>query len=112
MKLFKLWVHQHTFSEDELIVNIKEFPDCVVGDVLEIYHPDDQTRSNRLLLQINSIRSDFQQKDTISIEQSIATSFQFRTYSDVVVRKVKQQQYPSKPVDLNKDIIDKMESLF
>lgn len=88
MKLFKLWVHQHTFSEDELIVNTKEFPDCHVGDVLEIYHPDEQSRSKRLLLQIKSIRSDFQQKDTISIEQSIANCFQLRTYSDVIVHKV------------------------
>ena len=86
MKLFKLWVHQHTFSEDELIINPKEFPDGSVGDVLEIYHPEDQG-SPRLLLQINSI-NDFQQKDTVSIEQSVANLFQLRTYSNVNVKKV------------------------
>lgn len=99
MKLFKLWVHQHTFSEDELIVNIQDFPDCDAGDVLEIYHPDDQSRATRLLLQINSIRSDFQQKDTVSIEQSIANSFQLRTYSDVVVHKV-PASHPSRSISV------------
>ena len=87
MKFFKLWVHQQTFSEDPLIVNPREFPSERVGDILEIYHPEDD--NTRLLLQINSIRSDFQQKDTISIEQSVANIFQLRTYCDVQVNKVR-----------------------
>ncbi|XP_068748692.1 GATOR1 complex protein DEPDC5-like [Montipora capricornis] len=86
MKLFKLWVHQQNFSEDELIINPKEFPYENVGDILEIHHPDEG--NTRLLLQIKSISPDFQQKDTISIEQSVANIFQLRTYWDVEVTKV------------------------
>ena len=91
MKLFKLWVHQQTFSEDPLIVNPKEFPNERVGDILEIYHPEEE--NTRLLLQINSMRHDFQQKDTISVEQSVANIFQLRTYWDVQVNKVFFNQY-------------------
>lgn len=86
MKLFKLWVHQQTFSKDELVLNPKDFPNENVGDILEIHHPDKDNSS--LLLQIKSISPDFQQKDTISIEQSVANIFQLRTYRDVEVTKV------------------------
>ena len=86
MKLFKLWVHQQNFSEDDLILNPKEFPNEKEGDILEIYHPDED--NTRLLLQIKSINPEFQQKDTISIEQSVANFFQLRTYWDVEVTKV------------------------
>lgn len=53
---------------------------------MEIYHPDED--NTRLLLQIKSINPEFQQKDTISIEQSVANFFQLRTYWDVEVTKV------------------------
>jgi len=97
MKLFKLWVHQQNFSEDELIFNPKEFPNENVGDILEIHHPDED--NTRLLLQIKSINPDFQQKDTISIEQSVANIFQLRTYWDVEVTKVE-------PKDVSVDMVE------
>ena len=97
MKLFKLWVHQQNFSQDELIINPKEFPNARVGDVLEIHHQDED--NTRLLLQIKSIRPDFQQKDTISIEQSVANIFQLRTYWDVEVTKVE-------PSDVSVDMVE------
>ena len=97
MKLFKLWVHQQNFSEDELIINPKEFPNENVGDILEIHHPDED--NTRLLLQIKSISPDFQQKDTISIEQSVANVFQLRTYWDVEVTKVE-------PKDVSVDLVE------
>lgn len=97
MKLFKLWVHQQKFSEDELIINPKEFPNENVGDILEIHHPDEDNA--RLLLQIKSISPDFQQKDTISIEQSVANVFQLRTYWDVEITKVE-------PKDVSVDLVE------
>lgn len=98
MKLFKLWVHQQNFSEDELILNPKEFPNEKVGDILEIHHPDED--NTRLLLQITSINPDFQQKDTISIEQSVANIFQLRTYWDVEVTKVEPKEVSVDMVEL------------
>ena len=98
MKLFKLWVHQKNFSEDELILNPKEFPNENVGDILEIHHPDED--NTRLLLQINSINPDFQQKDTISIEQSVANVFQLRSYWDVEVTKVEPKEVSVDMVEL------------
>ena len=31
-------------TEDELVINPKEFPDVSIGDILEIFHPDEDSR--------------------------------------------------------------------
>ncbi|KAL5017610.1 hypothetical protein ScPMuIL_007199 [Solemya velum] len=82
----KLQVHPKEFSGDEILINPKEFPDVIVRDILEIYHPEDEY--SRLLLQVQSLTDDFQQKDTVSIEKSIAATFQLRAYMAVCVNKV------------------------
>ncbi|XP_076057838.1 GATOR complex protein Iml1 isoform X2 [Oratosquilla oratoria] len=71
-----------------MLVNVKDIgPDVHEGDVIEIYHPEDDLP--RLLLKIPPISKDVTiQKDTISIEQSITTTFQLRAYNDVIVNKV------------------------
>ncbi|XP_072043182.1 LOW QUALITY PROTEIN: GATOR1 complex protein DEPDC5-like [Amphiura filiformis] len=99
MKSFKLWVHQKGFSEDDLAINPKEFPDVKIGDILEIYHPDEED-SSRLLLQVNSFKEDFQQKEIISIDQSIANQFQLRAYKDVNVSRVVSQDVALDLVEL------------
>lgn len=57
MKFFKLWVYQQNFSEDEFIINLKEFLNENVGDILEIYYLDED--NIWLLLQIKLISFDF-----------------------------------------------------
>ncbi|RWS29249.1 DEP domain-containing protein 5-like protein [Leptotrombidium deliense] len=90
MKTFKLNIHQKNFSQEEVLISEKDYPAIKLGDVIEIYTPEDEF--SRLLLQITYFaeEKDFQQKDkpTISIEQSIATNFQLRTYCDVIVNVV------------------------
>ncbi|XP_049833121.1 GATOR complex protein Iml1 isoform X2 [Schistocerca gregaria] len=86
MKLFKLIVHHKSFSGEDLIINPKDFPGIKQGSVVEIYLPEDEF--SRLLLQVTSFKEDMQSKDTISVEQSIATAFQLRTYADVCVNIV------------------------
>ncbi|XP_038057653.1 GATOR complex protein DEPDC5-like isoform X1 [Patiria miniata] len=92
MKLCKLWVHQKGFSEDELVINPKEFPHVRIGDILEIFHPDED--SSHLLLQVKSLQTDLQQKgkDIISVDQTIASLFQLRAYKDVEVHPVPSTQ--------------------
>uniref|UniRef100_T1J2N4 DEP domain-containing protein n=1 Tax=Strigamia maritima TaxID=126957 RepID=T1J2N4_STRMM len=89
MKQFKLIVHHPNFSGEDLLINSKDFPSACIGDILEIYHPEDEEKmQSRLLLQITSLKDDFQQKDTISIKQSVATAFQLRTFAQVYVNIV------------------------
>ncbi|KAG8314859.1 GATOR complex protein depdc5 [Homalodisca vitripennis] len=76
----------HLEQVEDLIINPKDFPTLRKGDIVEIYHPEDEF--SRLLLQINSFKEDLQGRETISVEQSIATTFQLRTYADVIVTKV------------------------
>lgn len=76
MKLYKLYTHQKSFSgkwniflfksknlifvyyfsAEDLIINPKEHPDAKNGDVVEIYHPEDE--GTRLLLQITGFNED------------------------------------------------------
>ncbi|XP_041453714.1 GATOR complex protein DEPDC5-like [Lytechinus variegatus] len=88
MKNFKLWVHQKAFSENELLINPKEFPDVKIGDILEIYHPDEE--NSHLLLQVKSFKDELQpnSKEIISVEQGVASLFQLRAYKNVKVTKV------------------------
>lgn len=81
MKLFKLIVHQKNFSGEDLIINPKDYPGIKTGDVVEIYHPEDEF--SRLLLQVTSFKEDLQGRETISVENNVATMFQLRTFADV-----------------------------
>ncbi|XP_078335331.1 GATOR complex protein Iml1-like isoform X5 [Crassostrea virginica] len=90
-KTLNLRVHKRSFNEssnlnEEVLINQKDVPDVTVGDVVEIYHIEDE--ESRLLLQVTSLSDEFQQKGTVSIEQSIANTFQLRAYKDVIVKKV------------------------
>ncbi|XP_068246692.1 GATOR complex protein Iml1 isoform X2 [Palaemon carinicauda] len=88
MSKLKLQSHQKTYREEDVLVNLKDLgPDVKEGDVIEVYHPEDDLP--RLLLQIPITKDEIPvQKDTISIEQSITSNFQLRNYKDVIVRKV------------------------
>ena len=90
-------VHQPNFSEEELVINPRDYNGLQVGDIVEIYHPEDTF--SRLLLQINKLSTDFQQKDTISIDQTVASVFQLRAYLDVYVSRVE-------PNDVTLDMVE------
>eukprot|EP00794_Sanderia_malayensis_P014226 gene14226-15709_t len=83
---FKLWIHKHDFSEEELVINPRDYNGLQIGDVVEIYHPEDTF--SRLLLQVKKLSNDFQQKETVSIETTVASTFQLRAYLSVIVNRV------------------------
>ncbi|XP_038215233.1 GATOR complex protein Iml1 isoform X6 [Zerene cesonia] len=86
MKSFKLIVHQPSFSTEDLIINLKDYPGLKEKDVVEIYHPENDYP--RLLLQVTKVDAPGRGRDTISVEHSIATTFQLRTFADVYVNIV------------------------
>lgn len=88
MKLFKLIVHQKNFCGEDLIINPYHYPGVKIGDVVEIYHPEDEF--SRLLLQVTSFKEDLlQNRETvISVESNIASMFQLKTYHDVYMNIV------------------------
>lgn len=85
MKL-KLYVHERKYKDFDLLINPKDFPDIKQGDILEIYNPD--VNYSRLLLQVTTLAEEFQGKDVISVESSIAAAFQLKQFKDVFVNKV------------------------
>jgi hypothetical protein len=46
------------FSGEDLIINPKDFPSIKKGDIVEIYHAEDEF--SRLLLQVTSFKEDLQ----------------------------------------------------
>ena len=95
---FKLMVHQPNFSEEELIINPRDYGGLQVGHIVEIYHPEDAF--SRLLLRVNKLSTDFQQKDTISIDQTVASIFQLRAYLDVHVNRIEAPEVTLDSVEI------------
>lgn len=49
-------------TEEDLVINLKDFPSAKLGDIVEIYHPEHDDEHPRLLLQIKTFRDDLQTK--------------------------------------------------
>lgn len=58
--LHQLSYFTFTILGSELIVNIKDFPQAVIGDIVEVYHLDSE--QNKLLLQIMAFKDDVQSR--------------------------------------------------
>ncbi|KAM4728179.1 GATOR1 complex protein DEPDC5 isoform 2-T2 [Anableps anableps] len=97
-KSYKLVLHKKGFggSDDELVVNPKIFPQVKLGDIIEIAHPTDDY--SPLLLQVKSLKEDLQ-KETISVDQTVAQAFKLRAYQDVIVNIVD-------PKDVTLDLVE------
>ncbi|XP_052464433.1 GATOR complex protein DEPDC5 isoform X6 [Carassius gibelio] len=95
---YKLVVHKKGFggSEDELMMNPKVFPHVKLGDIVEIAHPNDEY--SPLLLQVKSLKEDLQ-KETISVDQTVAQAFKLRAYQDVIINIVD-------PKDVTLDLVE------
>ncbi|XP_016972623.1 GATOR complex protein Iml1 isoform X2 [Drosophila rhopaloa] len=89
MKLYKLNTHTRGCNKSydaDLVMNLKDHPNANVGDVVEIYAPDEENGTH-LLLQITEFNGSCG-RDVISIESGIANAFKMRPYSNVVMRIV------------------------
>jgi DEP domain-containing protein 5 len=76
--------------------NIFKFVWLITGDIVEIYHPDgvhpeeDDEKGQqrcRLLLQV-SLAKDSQSRDYVSVESSIALTFNLKNYGDIYMRVI------------------------
>ncbi|XP_043924800.1 GATOR complex protein DEPDC5 [Protopterus annectens] len=83
-KVYKLVIHKKGFAgtDDELMLNPKVFGHVKLGDILEIAHPNDEY--SPLLLQVKSLKEELQ-KETISVDHTVAQAFKLRPYQDVCV---------------------------
>ncbi|KAG8146439.1 putative DEP domain-containing protein [Naja naja] len=83
-------------ADDELMVNPKVFLQIKLGDIVEIAHPNDEY--SPLLMQVKSLKEDLQ-KETISVDQTVAQVFRLRPYQDVHVNVVD-------PKDVTLDLVE------
>ena len=101
-KVCKLWIHQSNFSEEDLVVNPKDFQNGLKeGDIIQIHQVFEENPGTcKLLLQIKSFQTDFQQKETISLKHSVANKFKFRAYFDVHVEVIDPSAFTLALVEL------------
>ncbi|XP_018117225.1 GATOR complex protein DEPDC5 isoform X8 [Xenopus laevis] len=97
-RVYKLVIRKKDFggSDDELVINPKVFPCINLGDIVEIAHPNDEY--SPLLLQVKSLKEDLQ-KETVSIDQTVAQVFRLRPYQDIYVNVVD-------PKDVTLDLVE------
>jgi len=97
-------VYYAYLTAEDLLLNPKEHPTIKKGDIVEIYHPedDDEKQKCRLLLQV-SLAKDSQSRDYISVESSIALTFNLRNYGDVIMRVI---------TDVSTVVLDSIEITF
>lgn len=74
------------YADADLVLNPQDHPTAKVGNVVEIYEPEDENGTH-LLLQITELSEQIR-RTGISIESGIATAFKMRTYSNVVMQIV------------------------
>ena len=101
-KVCKLWIHQSNFSEEDIVLNPKDFQNNLKeNDILQIYQIfENGTSTCKLLLQVKPLQTDFQQKETISLKHSVASKFKFRAYWDVHIHIVDPSAYTLALVEL------------
>uniref|UniRef100_A0A4W3GX56 DEP domain containing 5, GATOR1 subcomplex subunit n=1 Tax=Callorhinchus milii TaxID=7868 RepID=A0A4W3GX56_CALMI len=81
----------------ELMVNPKVFPQVKLGDIVEIASLIDEY--SPLLMQVKSLKEDLQ-KETISVDQTVAQVFRLRAYQDVYVNVVDPKEVSLDLVEL------------
>ncbi|KAI9335535.1 hypothetical protein BDR26DRAFT_1009283 [Obelidium mucronatum] len=96
-----LWVHDSRFSSHEVVINPDTFAFVSVGDLLEVFHPDNEggTRDRdrepqRLVLQVSALDTDAVAKQPhlqISIAQHLAALFELLPRTHVIVRKADKE---------------------
>jgi hypothetical protein len=97
----------------ELLLHKEDFPGLCPGDVVEIYHPENEAtkdlpmKAPRLLLMVdkNGIYPDNGMvkplnRETVNVEKSVAETFQLPNYKDVIVTKVDKKDITLDSVEL------------
>nr|XP_046911895.1 LOW QUALITY PROTEIN: GATOR complex protein Iml1-like [Dermatophagoides farinae] len=86
MPTVKLNTHQRTHYHDDIVICQNDYSDIKIGDIVEIYSSEENF--SRLVLQITNVDKPKANCPTITIEHSIAMTFQLRNFSDVVMNVV------------------------
>ena len=99
MKSMKLSFLQQK-TDSEVIFNPRDLPDVQVGDVLEIYHPDDE--GSRLLVQVQSLKepAEYLANNAIGISNVVGRKFELRNNKEVSVSVANVQDVALNLVEL------------
>ncbi|XP_075160059.1 GATOR complex protein Iml1 isoform X3 [Haematobia irritans] len=101
MKLYKLYTHSKSYkgNDGDLLINNEEHPDVKAGDIVEVYHREDE-ENTRVVLQVTTFPE--MKRDIISIESAVAAQYNLRRFADIVMR----------PVDVADVMLDSIEITF
>uniref|UniRef100_A0A1I8PYI3 DEP domain-containing protein n=1 Tax=Stomoxys calcitrans TaxID=35570 RepID=A0A1I8PYI3_STOCA len=100
MKLYKLYTRTGPYKgiDGDLLINHEEHPDVKSGDIVEVFHREDE-ENTRVVLQVTFSEM---KRDIISIESAVAAQFNLPRFADIVMR----------PVDIAEVTLDSIEITF
>ncbi|KYR02324.1 DEP domain containing protein [Tieghemostelium lacteum] len=88
--LFILWVHDQSFSKEELVINPEHFPKLKVGDIVEVSSTTNTTKT--LCLRVKTLAPVRQSTLQISIAKYIAQVFDFSNRREVIVNIIPEKK--------------------
>ena len=75
MALLRLTQHREGHGDEDLVFNSRDLPQAKLGDVVEVFHPDDLDISHsRLLLPVKVVRDDCP-RESVSITNNLVKRF-------------------------------------
>ncbi|KAH8876486.1 GATOR complex protein DEPDC5 [Schistosoma japonicum] len=89
---FKLHYHSRndsrSFVTEDVIISSRGGHNIDVGDVIEVYHAED---AHHALFLVTTLNDDLQNRDVISVEQSLAQTFKLQQHKNVIVNVVNKE---------------------
>ncbi|CAH8564848.1 unnamed protein product [Schistosoma haematobium] len=89
---FKLHYHSRNdsrgFVTEDVIISSRGGHNINVGDVIEVYHPED---AHHALFLVTTFSDDLQNRDVISVEQSLAHTFKLQQHKNVIVNVINKE---------------------
>uniref|UniRef100_A0A5K4F832 DEP domain-containing protein n=1 Tax=Schistosoma mansoni TaxID=6183 RepID=A0A5K4F832_SCHMA len=88
---FKLHYHSRNDSRGfvtDVIISSRGGHNINIGDVIEVYHPED---AHHALFLVTTLSDDLQNRDVISVEQSLAHTFKLQQHKNVIVNVINKE---------------------
>ncbi|CAH8504993.1 unnamed protein product, partial [Schistosoma turkestanicum] len=89
---FKLHYHSRndsrSFVTEDVIISSRGGHNINIGDVIEVYHAED---AHHALFLVTTLSDDLQNRDVISIEQSLAHTFKLQQHKNVIVNVMNKE---------------------
>ncbi|RTG85531.1 uncharacterized protein DC041_0008423 [Schistosoma bovis] len=83
-----LFIKYGVLCPEDVIISSRGGHNINIGDVIEVYHPED---AHHALFLVTTLSDDLQNRDVISVEQSLALTFKLQQHKNVIVNVMNKE---------------------